>query len=144
MRRARVSGLIGVIRLYGQLYPNDSSIQQLNTFADSIEQAPAYETYKENKEQLKTWLSNQLNGSTNNNGSILDVATDPSTLNPSNLNLGGTGGGQGLLQSGAGYAATMLERYVNRDGLEFVSPSNVVTGGPRPGNGSVNDLAAQI
>ncbi len=136
--------IIGVIRLYGQLYPNDSSIQQLNTFADSIEQAPAYESYKENKEQLKTWLSNQLNGSTNNNGSILDVATDPSTLNPSNLNLGGTGGGQGLLQSGAGYAATMLERYVNRDGIEFVSPSNVVTGGTRPGNGSVNDLAAQM
>lgn len=136
--------IIGVIRLYGQLYPNDSSIQQLNTFADSIEQAPAYEAYKENKEQLKTWLSNQLNGSTNNNGSILDVATDPSTLNPSNLNLGGTGGGQGLLQSGAGYAATMLERYVNRDGIEFVSPSNVVTGGTRPGNGSVNDLAAQM
>lgn len=136
--------IIGVIRLYGQLYPNDSSIQQLNTFADSIEQAPAYEAYKENKEQLKTWLSNQLNGSTNHNGSILDVATDPSTLNPSNLNLGGTGGGQGLLQSGAGYAATMLERYVNRDGIEFVSPSNVVTGGTRPGNGSVNDLAAQM
>ncbi|NMY12672.1 S8 family serine peptidase [Pseudomonas veronii] len=136
--------IIGVIRLYGQLYPNDSSIQQLNTFADSIEQAPAYEAYKENKEQLKTWLSNQLNGSTNHNGSILDVATDPSTLNPSNLNLGGTGGGQGLLQSGAGYAATMLERYVNRDGIELVSPSNVVTGGTRPGNGSVNDLAAQM
>ncbi|MFL9672331.1 S8 family serine peptidase [Pseudomonas marginalis] len=136
--------IIGVIRLYGQLYPNDSSIQQLNTFADSIEQAPAYEAYKENKEQLKAWLSNQLNGSTNHNGSILDVATDPSTLNPSNLNLGGTGGGQGLLQSGAGYAATMLERYVNRDGIEFVSPSNVVTGGTRPGNGSVNDLAAQM
>lgn len=49
-----------------------------------------------------------------------------------------------LLQSGAGYAATMLERYVNRCGVEFVSPSNVVTGGTSPGTGSVNDLAAQI
>lgn len=136
--------IIGVIRLYGQLYPDNSSIQQLNSMADSIEAAPAYDAYKENKEQLKAWLSSQFNGSSNRNGSILNVATDPSTLNPSNLNLGGTGGGQGLLQSGAGYAATMLERYVNRDGLEFVSPSNVVTGGTRPGNGSVNDLAAQM
>ncbi|WLH49240.1 hypothetical protein [Pseudomonas beijingensis] len=93
---------------------------------------------------MKAWLSSQFNGSSNRNGSILDVATDPSTLNPSNLNLGGTGGGHGLLQSGAGYAATMLERYVNRDGIEFVSPSNMVTGGTRPGNGSVNDGAAQI
>ena len=136
--------IIGVIRLYGQLYPDNSSIQQLNSVADSIEAAPAYDAYKENKEQLKAWLSSQFNGSSNRNGSILDVATDPSTLNPSNLNLGGTGGGHGLLQSGAGYAATMLERYVNRDGIEFVSPSNVVTGGTRPGNGSVNDLAAQM
>ncbi|WP_148169570.1 S8 family serine peptidase [Pseudomonas chlororaphis] len=136
--------ILGVIRLYGQLYPNDSTIQQLNSFADSIEQAPAYEAYKENKEQLKTWLASQFNGSTNRNGTLLDVVTDPSTLNPSTLNLGGTGGGHGLLQSGAGYAATMLERYVNRDGIEFVSPSNVVTGGTRPGNGSANDLAAQM
>lgn len=32
----------------------------------------------------------------------------------------------------------------NRDGIKFVSPSNVVAGGTRPGNGGVNDLAAQL
>lgn len=136
--------IIGAIRLYGQLYPGNSTISQLNTIADSIEKAPAYAAYKENKEQLKAWIASQFNGSTNRNGSILDVATDPTRMNPSNLNLGSSGGGHGLLQSGSGYAATMLERYVNRGGIEFVSPSNVVTGGTRPGNGSLNDLAAQM
>ena len=51
---------------------------------------------------------------------------------------------QVLLQFGASYAATMLERYVNRDGIEFVSPSNVLIGGTRPDNGSAANLAAQI
>ncbi len=117
----------------------------VSTFATSSDVAKAMDSQLGIKASTPSiLLSNQLNGSTNHNGSILDVATDPSTLNPSNLNLGGTGGGQGLLQSKAGYAATMLERYVNRDGLEFVSPSNMVTGEARHGPGSVNDLSAQI
>ncbi|WP_162270304.1 S8 family serine peptidase [Bordetella ansorpii] len=78
------------------------------------------------------------------NGTMLDVATDTQTMQPPNLVLGSSSAGQGLVQAGAGYAVTMPERYVNLDGMPYVSPGNVATGGTRPGNNSLNDLSGQL
>ncbi|WP_416391027.1 S8 family serine peptidase [Alloalcanivorax xenomutans] len=78
------------------------------------------------------------------NDTIFDVSTDTETLQPPRMELGETGGGNGLLHAGAGYLATMRDHYVTRDGMEYVAPSNIVTGGTRPGNTSLNDLAGLL
>ncbi|MBR8655652.1 AHH domain-containing protein, partial [Achromobacter sp. Marseille-Q0513] len=96
---------------------------------------------------MATGVTNVLNPPTapgRRNDIILDVATDTVGMLPPRTDLGSTGGGHGLLHAGAGYTATMADRYVTRDGIEFVAPSNIVTGGTRPGNLSLNDLSGLL
>lgn len=79
------------------------------------------------------------------NPSIFNLSTDPILLKPTNLDvLGGASANQGLLAHGAGWAATMPTNYVASAGLVNTASSNVVTGGVRPGNNSLNGTEALL
>lgn len=53
---------IGLIRLYGRLFPDSGLLKWMNEAADQLESTGAYKTYKEATDAFKTWIGRTLFG----------------------------------------------------------------------------------